>query len=61
MSSYEALELIKNEYIGKFNDIHEQISEKDYEDAFDLAELVGQAKAYREIISTIMTAKEFML
>jgi hypothetical protein len=61
MAGYEALEIILNECIVKFNDIHEQIKENEYEDVIELSKLVGKSEALRDVINSLMTAKEFMI
>lgn len=61
MSSYEAMEIIKNTYIDKFNRVAERIKEGDYDNLTELSKLSGKAEAYREVICSILTAKELTL
>jgi hypothetical protein len=61
MSSYEALEILKNSYIDKFNNLVDRIKDGDYEDLMELAKLSAKAEAYREIIISMLQAKELTL
>lgn len=61
MNSYEALEILKNTYIERFNNIVEKIREGDYEDLMELAKLSAKAGAYKDIIISLIQAKELTL
>lgn len=61
MSSYEAMEILKNTYIERFNNLVEKIKEGDYEDLMELAKLSAKAEAYKDIIISIIQAKELTL
>lgn len=61
MAEFEAIEILKNSYIEKFNNIVERIQDGDYEDLTELAKLSAKAEAYKDIIISILQAKELML
>ena len=61
MSNIEALEIIKNTYIERFNNVVELIKEEEYDDVIELAKLRGKAEAYKDVICSILTAKEFIV
>ncbi len=61
MSSCEALEIIKNSYIEKFNNLVDRVKSGDYEDLTELNRLSAKAEAYREVIISIIQAKELTL
>lgn len=61
MSSYEAMEILKNTYIERFNNLVEKIQEGDYDDLTELAKLSAKAEAYKDVIISILQAKELML
>ena len=61
MSSLEAIEILKNTYIEKFNNVVDKVHDGEYEDVTELAKLSAKAEAYREIICSILTAKELMI
>lgn len=61
MAENEAIEILKNSYIEKFNNIVERIQDGDYEDLTELAKLSAKAEAYKDIIISILQAKELML
>ena len=61
MSSYEALEILKNTYIERFNYLVDRIKEGDYEDLTELAKLNAKAEAYKDIIISLIQAKELTL
>ena len=61
MAEFEAIEILKNSYIEKFNNIVESIQDGDYEDLTELAKLSAKAEAYKDIIISILQAKELML
>ena len=61
MSSFEALEIIKNTYFDKFNNVVERIKEGDYDDLAELSKLTGKAEAYKEVVCSLLAAKELTL
>jgi hypothetical protein len=61
MAEFEAIEILKNSYIEKFNNIVERIQDGDYKDLTELAKLSAKAEAYKDIIISILQAKELML
>lgn len=61
MSNYEAMEIIKNTYIERFNNIVNLIKEGEYDNLIELAKLKGKAEGYKDIICSILNAKELMV
>lgn len=61
MSSYEAMEILKNTYIERFNNLVDRIKEGDYDDLIELAKLSAKAEAYKDIIISLIQAKELTL
>lgn len=61
MSSCEAMEILKNTYIERFNNLVDRIKEGDYDDLMELAKLSAKAEAYKDIIISIIQAKELTL
>lgn len=61
MSSYEAMEILKNTYIERFNNLVEKIKDGDYDDLMELAKLSAKAEAYKDVIISIIQAKELTL
>lgn len=61
MSSYEAMEILKNTYIERFNNLVDRIKEGDYDDLTELAKLSAKAEAYKDVIISIIQAKELTL
>ena len=61
MSSYEAMEILKNTYIERFNNLVDRIKDGDYDDLTELAKLSAKAEAYKDIIISLIQAKELTL
>ena len=61
MSNYEAMEILRNTFIEQFNDLVERIKNEDYDDLIELAKLSAKAEAYKEVIISMLQAKELTL